>query len=293
MAQKKIFITGATGKIGSFLVKALLNEGHRLTLLSRSGRWASSSGEVKVVTGDLLDSASYISGLQGIDLVVHMAAVTHTNDVDRYYKVNANATRELIKSCEDHGVKRFVFISTRAISDSGGDYSRSKALAEKYLRASALDWVILRPAEVYGVSGSEGVDMLLENIHRFPLIPIIGSGEYSFSPVHISDVIYAITKVIDRDDIKKAVYTIAGPESVTYKELVDLILKKRHLRRAKVHIPIPAVRLFLKLAALLFKNGSLAMDQLPRLTSEKSSDISQAAKDFGFEPGSLSRMAGL
>ncbi|MBU1869695.1 MAG: NAD(P)-dependent oxidoreductase, partial [Candidatus Omnitrophica bacterium] len=151
MSVKNIFITGAEGKIGTFLVKALSEERrYTLSLLSRANV-DSDSGSVLVrhVKGDLCQAESYSSYLNGIDVVLHLGGVTHSNAGSKYYSVNSDATLHLIKACEQTGVKRLIFLSSRTASKEGGDYSYSKLIAEKYVQESSLNWLIFRLSEVY------------------------------------------------------------------------------------------------------------------------------------------------
>lgn len=291
MGPQHIFITGGTGRIGRILVEGLRKGPYNILLLSpeRSGDYRDK--KIRIVHGDIRSPEGYAETLIGVGTVVHMAAVTYTNDARKYYEVNTDGTLKLINACRAHGVKRFIFVSTRAISEGGGPYARSKRMAEEHVMKSGLDWVILRPAEVYGVSGNKGIDMLLNNMHKFPVIPVIGDGRYRLAPVHISDLVSTITKVIERRDIRGRIYTIAGPESLTYNEVIDRALKAGRLRKLKLHVPLSVVGFFLKAGAFFLKDNFFAVDQLPRLTCEKSDDISAAVKDFGYGPMSLSEWA--
>lgn len=284
MPSRNIFITGGTGKIGRFLIRRLRDKGYNISLLCKREVGEFRDSKTRFIQGDLLEPSSYASGLKEIDTVLHMAGVTHTNDTGRYYRVNSEATLQLVEMCKRYNVKRFLFISTRAISEEGGHYSRSKLIAEKHIRESGLNWIILRLAEVYGISGNKGMDAILNGIRRFPVIPIIGNGEYRVNPVYIQDVIFSIMKAIEKTDIKNKIYTIAGPASFTYNEFIDKVLEMRHLKKIKVHIPLYVFRICLKVSAAVLKDNFLAMDQLPRLISEKSDDISPAVKDFCFQP---------
>ena len=245
------------------------------------------SGEIINITGDLLFPGSYEAALRGIDTILHMAAVTHTNNVSKYYEVNSNTTLKLLEAAKAHGVRRFIFISTRAISEKGGHYSRSKAIAEGYVRKSGMDWVILRLGEVYGIFSKTGVDMLIRNIKRFPFVPVVGNGQYRLAPIHISDIISSIIAVIEAKDKVNKVYNITGPEGFTYNELVDKISNLEGLSRVKVHIPLALVRILSKMCARIPKCDFLAEDQLPRLLCKKDEDISPAAKDINFHPARL------
>lgn len=291
MPKKIIFLTGAKGKIGRSLLKDIINKNYQIVALAHTTQADELRGPgIKYIYGDILEPASYASGLKGADIVLHMAAVTHTNKVNKYYELNSIATANLIEKCKEYGIKRFIFISTRAISEKGGHYSNSKLMAERHVVESGLDWVIMRLSEVYGIEGKTGIDMVLNNIEKLPFVPIIGSGEYKMAPVHISDVLFSIKQVIRGDDIKNRIYNIAGPESFTFNELVDKVLKVKNIKKIKVHIPIFLVYACAYILSVFAKNNFFAIDQLPRLTCGKSDDISLAAKELGFKPAALGEL---
>lgn len=287
--QKQIiFLTGATGRIGRALLKDIVDGDYQIVVLSHAAQTTQPlSPKIRYIHGDISEPSSYAAGLKDTDIVVHMAAVTHTNKIDRYYDINSVATDNLIKKCREYGVKRFIFISTRAISKGGGDYSKSKSIAERYVRESGLDWVILRLSEVYGINGGTVVDRILNEIERFPFIPIIGRGDYKIAPVHISDVLYAIERVIKENGIKNRVYNIAGPETFTFEEFIDRVLKIKNIKKAKIYIPKFLVWACAYLLSLFPKNDFFVIDQLPRFFCEKDDDISLAAEELGFKPITL------
>lgn len=286
--SNKVLITGGTGKIGKFLVQSLVSKGFELILLSRGNEKALEAQGVRLVTGDVTNISSYSESLRGIDTVIHMAAVTHTNHPRLYYRVNTHATADLVKACKKQGVKRFIFVSTRAISEKGGDYSYSKLLAEKVVKESGLDWTILRLSEVYGAQGKEGVEMLLGLAEKLPVIPVIGNGSYKVAPVHVQDAVFAIAASLEKPEVSRnKIYNICGPENISVIELVDEIIRFKGLRKHKVFIPIWLCSFCLSVLALLFRDKVMAKDQLPRLISYKDGDFSLAKKELGFSPRSL------
>ena len=282
--MKNVFITGGTGKIGQMLVKSLLDAECDITLLSRTVPKDLFEEKVNVIKGDLLASESYSSSLKNIDTVLHMAGLTHTNDVSRYYDVNSNGTLHLIEACKKYGVKRFVYVSTRAIAADGGDYSSSKLLAEKHVQESGLNWVIIRPSEVYGASSKEGIDGLLKALKTLPIIPIMGNGKYRIAPVYVKDVVSFVRDILERDNLVCKIYTIAGPEVFAYVQFIDKVLKLKNLKRIKIYLPVVFCMVISKVLSWIFKDKFLAVDQIPRLLSEKSSDIYLAKQDLGFNP---------
>jgi NADH dehydrogenase len=287
--RKSIFITGATGKIASFLIRSLIARNFQLTLLCRKNfpELPYHNHKIKILVADLLNQNSYLRGLEGTDIVLHFAAVTYTNNLKKYYKVNAEATFQLIQACKKLNVKKFVLISTRAISENGGEYCRSKLLAERYIQESGLDWVILRLAEVYGIQDNKGINFLLKNIHKFPFIPIIGSGKYEIAPIHIQDVVSVIQKVIEKENLENKIYNIAGPESFTYNQFIDKVLKLQRLKKVKIYFPVWFARILARFLAIFCEDCFIVVDQIPRLLSEKSDDITLAKEEFNFFPARL------
>ncbi len=86
--------------------------------------------------------------LQRAQVVLHMAAVTHSDDPAEYFRVNAELTKQLVSTCSPS--QHFVYVSTICAHPDGGAYGQSKWLAEEAIRRSGLDYTIIRPAEIYG-----------------------------------------------------------------------------------------------------------------------------------------------
>ena len=290
MPNKKIFITGATGRIGRHLLKRMETAGCRIYALCRSCSHDHDFAAT-VIKGDLLDQDSYAKVFEeGIDAVVHMGAVTYTNDSNKYYEVNDRATRKLVKICESNAVKKMVFISTCAASDNSGHYGVSKLMAETFVRDSKLNWVILRLSEVYGLSDEKGVYFVLSSLKNTPFIFTIGNGKYLLAPVHISDVVEAVAKAAVMDNIANKAYNIAGPEVLTYNEMVDRVLRIHGLKKTHLHVPVFVARLSMwAYGRLSASQGFFVSDQLPRLFSKKDYDISDASRDFGYSPSRIEK----
>jgi nucleoside-diphosphate-sugar epimerase len=259
--------------------------------LSRGQENAKNAENLHIVKGDICVVSSYSDYLEGMDVVLHMAAVTHTNDSQLYYRVNTHATADLVKVCKKKGNKRFVYISTRAISEKGGDYSNSKLLAERVVKESGLDWTIMRLSEVYGLGGKEGVEMVLDQVQNLPFVPVIGDGSFKISPVHVNDVVLAIASVLEKDAASyRKIYNIAGPQEFTYNQFVDEILAFKGLKKAKIHIPMWLCSVVLALGSFLLKDRFMAKDQLTRLRAEKDANIKLAGSELNYHPHSVKEM---
>jgi len=292
MSDRKIFLTGVTGKIGKVLLNEIRAKGYSLIVLCRESSMISYDPEIKIVSGDLLDPDGYCSALTGVDTVVHMAAVSYAKDPDEYYNVNSEGTLKLIGKCVEYNVKRFIYVSTWAISEESGHYGRSKLIAERYVKESGLDWVIVRLSEVYGVSENSGLDLILKNIDRSGFLPILGGGNYKIAPVHIRDVISVLERVIEDDDKKYREYNAFGPEILTFKQFIDKVMALKKVHKIKVHVPIWLFKMMASIMSSFLKNSPYVPDQALRLLSEKTWDISLAAHELSYKPAKLEDILG-
>lgn len=279
-----LFLTGATGNLGGHLIPRL-KEKYSLTALKHKKEPLEAQG-IKWMCADLTQEEGLFNLLQGIDCVLHLAAVTHSNDAQRYFLVNEIGTLNLVRACEARNIKHFIFLSTRAIDPAGGAYSQSKLAAENILRNSMLNWTILRPSEVYGFNSNEIVAKLMRLIKNFNFIPIPGDGTAKIAPLFIEDLSRFILRIILDSNAFKKEYTLAGPREYTLAEFVDHVAcysGKQH-KVIKINVPLGALRFLLEVNSRLKICNNFCKDQLPRLIIRKDFDSSQAAKDFDFHP---------
>jgi nucleoside-diphosphate-sugar epimerase len=215
------------------------------------------------------------------DQVLHLAAVTHSNRSGHYEEVNGAGTLNLVAEARRARVQRFTLVSTRAISPEGGAYSRSKIHAEEIVRTSGLAWNILRPAEVYG-AGGEGISALIERCRLGRWVPVAGDGSPRLAPIYVDDVIDgccgAVTAASDG-----GVHTLAGPEEMSYLELIERVSAHFHTRPRRIRVPAVVLMVAARALALLpLDKPPLYPDQVARLFSPKSHDTGSAFRAFGF-----------
>lgn len=282
----KILITGGSGAIGKSLVDTLIERGYSVRLLTRDVYLKKNDSKKEFCAGDVRDIKSLHSATLGIDTIIHLAGITHTNTRKLYYEINTVGTKNLIEAAKRNSVKRFIFISSRTAGADAGAYALSKLLAENEIMNSGLRWLILRPSEVYGGDEGEAIQILLAILQKGKRAPVIGNGTYLLSPVHRDDVVDAVVSALERTELEKKIYILSGPEEMTYLELIERLSKITGKKAKKIFIPVVIAKI---IAALLsfFPQRMLVRDQIPRLLSKKSSDITLAVKDFGYHPRSL------
>jgi nucleoside-diphosphate-sugar epimerase len=280
-----ILVTGASGSFGKQLIPALLKrENAKIRVLEHCSPVDLPGCER--MSGELGDLDSLLTATSGIDLVIHLAALTHSPNREDYFKVNAEGTKNLLSACVRNKITRFLYMSSGAAQPEGGAYSESKLAAELLVKESGLRWTILRPREVYGTGGKEGINQLIHWIGKWPVIPVIGNGRASMSPVFLGDVISATVEAVFNSDASGKSFELAGPDDMEYVALVDRLSAYFGVRRMKLFLPvilIQGVTLFLKAV----KVNSLVPDQIPRLLCDKSSPENSAIPLLNYYPRKL------
>src|SRR5437763_14964065 len=146
-----ILVTGATGNVGSALLRQLVASGARVRCLVRDPkRLGSERVRVQITLGDLSDPASFRNALRGVDTVIHLAAAIRDQPRASIEELNGVATVRLVRAARRAGVERFLFFSAMGPTlNSRSRFFRAKALAEQAVEDSGLEHVIFLPSIVY------------------------------------------------------------------------------------------------------------------------------------------------
>jgi nucleoside-diphosphate-sugar epimerase len=279
---KNILVTGASSEMGSSLIRELLNNSG-LKIRAMVHRSPVNIHGCEIRPGDLKKSDLLVKALFGIDTVVHIAALTKSTRESDYFEVNVRGTQNLIDASLDCGVKKIIYISSAAASLHGGGYSRSKLEAEQRIIKSGMQWVILRPSEVYGQRAGDSINQLIHWVQNYFFVPVIGVGSCKLSPVFIEDVVPAMALAIFNEELENKTIVLAGPEELTYDDLVDRIATYFGVKRFKLYLPEGLIRLGIMITSKLGINF-VVPDQIPRLLCNKSFRIELAKKNLGYSP---------
>jgi uncharacterized protein YbjT (DUF2867 family) len=202
--------------------------------------------------------------------------------------VHVAMPKALYEAAKAATVRRVVMISAiSARSDVMTDYSLSKLDGEAALRASGLDWIILRPSLVYR-DGSYGGTSLMRGMAGTPLfVPLPGSGDFAFTPIHIRDMARCVSVTCDESIASNQVLEPVGPETLTLKELLARYRLWLGFGPARfLHIPMPLMRLFGRIGDLA-GDGPIATNSLAQMVAGNAGDGEAFARSIGFAPRSL------
>jgi NADH dehydrogenase len=227
---RKIFLTGATGFIGSVLMNELAPfEFDLVTCLTRRpelmrSRYATAKN-VRWVFGDLNRPESYRDALAGNDIVVHMAAATGSATKLELRRINVEGTQLLLDACRSVGVRDVLYMSSiaaRYADLASYPYGRTKFEAERRVEESGLEHVILRPTIVLGEQGSTW--KMLRKLASLPVVPVFRQGATRVQPIDVVDVARAMTAIIKGRHSVDRLIELGGPDVVTF---ADFLLRIR------------------------------------------------------------------
>src|SRR5437588_466238 len=241
-----LLLTGATGTIGLPLLRRLTPAGTPVRCLVRDPRRLGPERvRVQIALGDLSDHLSFRHALRGVDTVVHLASVIRDQPGGSIEELAGVATWRLVRAAERAGVERFVFFSVLGASTrSSSRLLRAKATAERALAESSLPHTIFSPSIVYA-PGDQYLT-LLRRMSLLPVMPIPGAGRAGFQPIWAQDVADCVMATLPGGPAAEAAlgarYELAGPDTLTHRQIVQTALRSFGRRRPVVGVPASVVR---------------------------------------------------
>jgi uncharacterized protein YbjT (DUF2867 family) len=268
-----LLLTGATGLVGSALLRRLVAEGAQVRCLVRDPRKLGAQRvRVQIALGDLTDPPSFRNALRGVRTVVHLAASIRDQPQGSIEELNGIATWRMVQAAERAGVERFVFFSVLGASiHHRARFFRAKALAEQAVEEAGLDSIVFAPSIVYA-PGDPWLT-LLERLALLPVMPVSGRGRALYQPIWAEDVADCVMAALrgpagerraePRRDAERSEadrratdqrasnragrYELAGPETLSYNDIVRVVLASLNRRRPLLHVPTPIVSRSLRL----------------------------------------------
>jgi uncharacterized protein YbjT (DUF2867 family) len=246
-----ILLTGATGTVGAALLRRLTANGALVRCLVRDPRRLGDQRvRVQIALGDLANPPSFRNALRGVETVVHLAASIRDQPRASIEELNAMATLRLVRAAERAGARRFLFFSAMgARHHSRTRFFRAKALARDTVEGSSLETAVFSPSIVYA-PGDPWLT-LLERLSYLPAIPISGSGRALYQPIWAEDVADCVLAALTASGAHRRSFDLAGPETLSYDDIVRAAMRPTGRRRRLLHIPLPVVSRSLRLLGRL------------------------------------------
>lgn len=228
LAQRKIFITGANGFIGRAMAERFRALGAQV-----GGVDLVADPEQGVVAGDITKPAQWCTALDGVDTVIHTAALLGAAfTMDQAWKVNVLGTSRVLQASIDTGVRRFVHFSSVAaygfdfpehvdetypVHVNGDVYTDTKINSEAVVLAAhaagEIDVTVIRPGDVWG-PGSVWVRSPIAEMRKLTGFPLPNGGDGIFSPVYIDNFVDGMVLAVAADESAGQVFNISDGEGV-------------------------------------------------------------------------------
>lgn len=290
----KVFLTGGSGFVGQAVVEELVGRNWSINALVNR-RPVPAPGDIHNYQGSLFDDRVLDQAMVGCEAVIHLVGIIMEKPSKgiTFERIHHEGTRHVVDAARRNGIRRYVHMSAMGVRDNAvSAYHRSKYRAEQYVRASGLDWTIIRPSLIHGPKG-EFMQMEARWARKqappFLFMPYFGrgllgqGGAGKLQPVYVKDVARAFADALDNPKTVGEVYLLGGPDRFTWPELHRAVAEAV-VGHPRWVVPIPAWKA--KLLTYLLPAGLLPFnrDQVIMSQEDNTGDNSKFLDDFGFEP---------
>ena len=287
--SKLVTIYGGSGFVGRYVARRMAKAGWRVRVAVRRPNEAlfvkpyGVVGQVEPVLCNIRDDASVRAAMIGADAVVNCVGVLVEVGKNKFDAVQAEGATRIARLAAETGVKRMVHVSAiGADIESESEYASSKAEGEAGVLKHMPEAVILRPSIVFGPE-DEFFNRFASMTRISPMLPVVG-GNTRFQPVYVDDVAQAAEMGVT-GKAPGGVYELGGPETETFRDLMQRMLDVIHRRRLIVNLPMWIARImafgFDMLQAVTFgliTNKMITQDQVKNLSTDNV--VSDDAKGF-------------
>ena len=243
--DRLVTVFGASGFVGSNVVRLLAKQGWRIRAVSRNPHLERSerlrvhgiTGQIELRPGNIRKPESVHGALDGAEAVVNCVGVLFEKGRQRFAALQAQGARNVAEAARDYGIERMVqFSAIGADAESASGYARSKAEGEAAVLAAVPTATILRPSVVFG-QGDQFFNRFGAMAAIAPALPLIGGGKTRFQPVYVGDVARAAVAALNDPSAAGRTYELGGPTVYTFREILELVL--RETGRSRPLLPLP------------------------------------------------------
>jgi uncharacterized protein YbjT (DUF2867 family) len=265
-SAKLVSIFGGSGFIGRHVVRVLARDGWRIRVGVRHPNTANflrpmgRVGQIQIMRANLRKSDDLALMLRDADAVINLVGILYESGAQRFQALHAEAAGALARAAAEHRVARLIhFSALGANPQSASVYARSKAEGEKRVREAFPEATIIRPSIVFGPE-DDFFNRFAQLARISPVLPLIGGGHTRFQPVYVRDVAEAIAVALSDIRAVGTTYEFGGPEIMTLKQVMQLVLHETRRKRALLNVPFGMAR---------FQGALLGLLPKPLLTSDQ------------------------
>ena len=267
-----LFLAGATGHTGSRVARRLLADGWRLRCLNHNpenAQYLPQHDALEIIAGDLSRPNEWIDKLRGTEACIHMANIAFAPRV--------------IAACEAAGVQRMIALSsTRRVTRFPDPIARRVIAGETAFESSKLDYTILRSTMIFGYARDNNLEKIVAWLRRRRWMPSVRGWRNRVQPIFVGDLVEAIARTLERPEAtRRRALTLAGPEPVTQRELIETIATAMKIKVLWLPVPYWTAIATARCMEMLMKSPPVTRAQIRRTLEDKAFDISEATEALG------------
>jgi NADH dehydrogenase len=296
-----VTVFGGSGFLGRNVVRALAKRQYRIRVAVRRPELAGHLqplgrvGQIHAVQANLRYPASVEAAMRDSHIAINLVGILAESGAQSFDAVQANGAATIARAAAAVGARMVHVSAIGADENSLSGYGRSKAAGEQAVLAAVPSATILRPSVVFGPE-DQFTNRFAALARISPALPLIGGGMTRMQPVYVGDVATAVADAVDGKARPGATYELGGPEVLTMREIMEIILAITERRRMLISLPFGLARL--QALFLQFAPGALKLtpDQVALLRSDNVvSDAAKAAgltlEGLGIAPDSMEAVA--
>ena len=293
MKVKNCLIFGGSGQIGSFLIRKLTKNNIKVTVVTRNAhqkglkiKTQGNAGYIDVKEANIFEEKKIETLFKDADLCINLIGILYEKKRGNTFKnIHTVFPTIISKLCKKYNLKNFIHVSALGINEAtDSKYAISKLQGENEILNNFTKTTILRPSIVYSNSDNFSTQFMTL-LNRLPIFPLYYSGKTKFMPIHCADLIEIIYYVLV-NKVETQVIECIGPEVLTFKEILQILLDLIDKKRFLLPFPTPIAKLTAKFFQLL-PNPLLTEDQLRLL---KYDNISTGKYKTNFQIGIPSKL---
>ena len=296
-----VTVFGGSGFVGRSVVRALCKRDYRIRVAVRRPELAGhlqplgKVGQIHAVQANLRYPASVEAAMRGADAAINLVGILTEGGAQTFDAVQAAGARAVAKAASAAGARMVHVSAIGADENSLSRYARSKAAGEKAVLAAVPSATIMRPSIMFGPE-DQFTNRFAALARMSPMLPLVGGGVTRLQPVYVGDVATAVADAVDGKTKAGATYELGGPEVLTMREIMGIILATIERRRMLVSLPFGLAKfqaLFLQFAPgpLKLTPDQVALLRVDNVVSDAAKAAGLTLEGLGIAPDSLEAIA--
>ena len=267
MKHKEILLFGASGQIGRNLIRKLTKSNYKIIALTRNIhrtgyilKTQANPGYLELVEIKNFNSDKIEALMKRCSICINLIGILYEKKKGQFNNIHTDLPNLISHIANKLKIEKLIHLSALGIEEASDSlYAKSKLEGERKLIKNFNDSIILRPSIIYSVDDNF-TTRFMKLLSMFPIMPIYYGGKTKFSPIHVSDIVNIIYEIIESKN-KSLIIECVGPEILTFKDIIKILLNSINKKRLLIPLPKPIANISAKILQLL-PNPLLTEDQL-------------------------------